>query len=133
MRERPTAIGYLRRDVSGISQTWDEIQIRSLSKRLGYDLAKTVVFGSETEHLLVRLIGAVRRADADAVIVPSTLHFYRADIPVELVHACDVVTVNPEATYARSVASSLTLHDSYDAGKEVSSDDRGWNSGRQRR
>ncbi|WP_051022214.1 hypothetical protein [Nocardia pneumoniae] len=100
MRPRPTAIGYLRRDVSGVSQTWDEIQIRSLAKRLGYELAKTVVFGPKTDCPLSRLLNVVRRIDVDAVIVPNSRHF-GADVPAELVKVVDVITVQPENTYAR--------------------------------
>ena len=109
MRARPTAIGYLRRDVSGISQEWDEIQVRSIAKRLGYDLAKTVVFGCETDHPGRRLLNVVRTIDADVVIVPSAEHFGGA-IPDLLVQACDVVTVSPENTYARWPLPVLGLH-----------------------
>jgi hypothetical protein len=100
MRPRPTAIGYLRRDVSGVSQTWDEIQIRSVAKRLGYELAKTVVFGPETDSPLSRLMNVVRRVDVDAVIVPSVRHF-GGEVSSELVKVVDVITVSPENTYAR--------------------------------
>ncbi|WP_328411738.1 hypothetical protein [Nocardia sp. NBC_00403] len=41
---KPTAIGYLRSDISGTAQNWDEIRMRSLAKRYGYDLAKNIVF-----------------------------------------------------------------------------------------
>ncbi|MGQ4597359.1 hypothetical protein [Nocardia sp. R6R-6] len=100
MRARPTAIGYLRRDISGISQTWDEIQIRSLAKRLGYELAKTVVFRAETDSPLSRLLNVVRRVDVDAVIVPGVRHF-GGEVPTGLVAVADVITVSPERTYAR--------------------------------
>ncbi|MGW0248820.1 hypothetical protein ACWDYH_19515 [Nocardia goodfellowii] len=101
MRIQPTALGYLRHDISGISQAWDEIQIRSLAKRLGYDLAKTVAFGARTDRPVARLIEAAETADMDAVLVPSAAHFEDAEIPVELVRVCDVITVSPEANYAR--------------------------------
>ncbi|WP_174187714.1 hypothetical protein [Nocardia barduliensis] len=100
MRPRPPAIGYLRRDVSGVSQTWDEIQLRSLAQRLGYELAKTVAFGPETDSPLSRLMNVVRRVDVDAVIVPGVRHF-GGEVPPALVQVVDVVTVNPERTYAR--------------------------------
>ncbi|GAB2559743.1 hypothetical protein GCM10027167_78360 [Nocardia heshunensis] len=44
MRYRPTALGYIRTDVSGISQLWDESQIRRLANRLGYDFSGMVVY-----------------------------------------------------------------------------------------
>ncbi|MEV6320637.1 hypothetical protein AB0M45_05480 [Nocardia sp. NPDC051787] len=100
MRARPTAIGYLRRDVSGVSQTSDEIQIRSIAKRLGYELAKTVVFGPETDSPLSRLLNVVRRVDARAVIVPGVQHL-GWEVPPELVKVVDVITVNPQNTYTR--------------------------------
>ncbi|MFD0364875.1 hypothetical protein ACFQZZ_25845 [Nocardia sp. GCM10030253] len=100
MRPRPTAVGYLRRDVSGISQDWNEIQIRSVAQRLGYDLAKTVVFGRETDDPEGRLLNVIRAMDVDAVIVPNAVHLGGA-IPDALVQECDVVTVSPENTYAR--------------------------------
>ncbi|MCU1641607.1 MAG: hypothetical protein JWN03_1882 [Nocardia sp.] len=101
MRATPTAVGYLRRDVSGIRQDWDETKIRSRAKRLGYDLAKIIVFGPGTDARMQRLIDAVRDADVDAVIVPSAAHFDGAEIPVPLVKVVDVITVDPEETYAR--------------------------------
>ncbi|MCU1645190.1 MAG: hypothetical protein JWN03_5465 [Nocardia sp.] len=101
MRDIPTAVGYLRRDVSGIRQNWDETQVRSRAKRLGYDLAKIVVFGPDTDAPVERLINVVRRVDADAVIVPSATHFDGAEIPAPLVKVAEVITVDPERTYAR--------------------------------
>lgn len=106
MRPRPTAIGYLRRDVSGISQAWDEIQIRSIAKRFGYELAKTVVFGPDTDEPVDRLLNVVRNVCADAVIVPSAAHFGGV-VPDRLVRVCDVITMSPENTYARAIALPL--------------------------
>ncbi|MEV0251463.1 hypothetical protein AB0H76_33055 [Nocardia sp. NPDC050712] len=106
MRTRPTALGYLRRDISGISQTWDEIQIRSRATRLGYDYAKTIVFDLYTPDRLLRLLRAVERADVDAVIIPAASHLGDR-VPAELIQRCDVITVNPEFTYARTIAPPL--------------------------
>ncbi|MFI7667813.1 hypothetical protein [Nocardia sp. NPDC049526] len=99
MRQRPTAIGYLRTDVSGVSQAWDEIQIRSRAKRLGYELAKTVTFGAHTDFPVSRLLDVVRRMDVDAVITPSLEHL-GGDVPGELVRVCEINTVTPPETYA---------------------------------
>ncbi|MEV6555013.1 hypothetical protein AB0M22_04795 [Nocardia sp. NPDC051756] len=98
---RPTAIGYLRRDVSGVSQVWDETQIRSVAKRLGYELTKIVVFGAQTEQPVQQLLNAIERVDADAVVMPNLTHL--ADELDRVVRVCDVITVNPENTYARWV------------------------------
>ncbi|WP_280244348.1 hypothetical protein [Nocardia abscessus] len=90
----------MRRDISGVSQTWDESQLRSLAERLGYELAKTVVVGPETDSPVSRLLNVVRRVDVDAVIVPGARHF-GVEVPPELVKVVDVITVDPTKTYAR--------------------------------
>jgi len=101
---QPRAIGYLRRDVSGIQQTWDETQIRSLAARFGYNLTKTVVFSEHTDRPVLRLCTVVARLAVDAVFTPNAAHFDGAAIPKALTKVADVVTVNDEATYARAVA-----------------------------
>ncbi|MET9487924.1 hypothetical protein [Nocardia sp. NPDC006630] len=102
MRFRPTAVGYLRSDVSGIRQAWDEEQIRSRARRLGYDFAKLVVAdGRSGRHLTAALKSAITRLDAEAVIVPDATHFEGHVIPDDLVKAADVITVDPDETYAR--------------------------------
>ncbi|WP_028476961.1 recombinase family protein [Nocardia sp. CNY236] len=105
MTAKPTALGYLRRDVSGVTQAWHETQIRSLASRMGYELAKTVVFGANTSEPLARLVDAVRKIDADAVIVPD-LHHIGPDVPTELVGVCEVITVHPHLTYPRNSPSN---------------------------
>ncbi|MET8872925.1 hypothetical protein [Nocardia sp. NPDC004604] len=99
MRPKPTAIGYLRKDISGVSRDWDEIQIRSRAKRLGYDLAKTVTFSAETIDPEGRLVNVVQTLDVDAVIAPSLEHF-GGQVPQQLVQQCELNTVNPQETYA---------------------------------
>ncbi len=96
----PAAIGYVRSDISGLRQQWDEIQIRSVARRLGYTLAKTIVSGPYTENPVQRLIDTVQTREAEAVIVPSADHF-DGEVPTELVAVADVITVSPEQTYAR--------------------------------
>ncbi|AYF77150.1 hypothetical protein D7D52_28785 [Nocardia yunnanensis] len=107
MKFRPTAVGYLRCDVSGAQQQWDEDQIRSVAKRMGYDLAKIVVVdGRGNERPLVGLKTTVTRLGAEAVFTASLAHFPGEDVPADLVRSVDVVTVSPENTYARAGASS---------------------------
>lgn len=101
---KPRAIGYLRRDISGIRKDWDEIQIRSLAAKLGYDLGKTFVFGPQTDQPLHRLQIAVVRASADAVVVPSVEHFDGRYVPAELSAIAAVITVTPEMSLARSTS-----------------------------
>lgn len=100
---RPAALGYLRRDVSGGAQAWHETQMRSLAKRLGYNLTKTVVFGAATGDPIGRLRMAVQYGDVEieAVFVPDKLHFEGAEVPDDLISLCDVITVTPQETYAR--------------------------------
>lgn len=100
MLEIPTAIGYLRADVSRARQPWDEIQNSSLAKRLGYTIAKTVVFGSHTDDPVRRLINVVRAAQAEAVFVPGLDHF-DGQVPDALVAVADVITVDTGDIYAR--------------------------------
>ncbi|MFE3542316.1 hypothetical protein ACFXK0_05020 [Nocardia sp. NPDC059177] len=97
---KPIALGYLRSDLSGAAQDWDEIRIRSLAKRYGYDLAKTIVFTARTVDPLTGLIAIVRRISAEAVFVPHRQHL-GAEMPPTLVGICDVITVDDESTYAR--------------------------------
>lgn len=100
MLEIPTAIGYLRSDISGVRQSWDEIRIRSLAARLGYTLAKTVVFGPYAEQPVQRLINVVRSVDAEAVIAPSIEHL-GGRVPEVLLAVADVITTDPQETFAR--------------------------------
>lgn len=90
-----TAIGYLRSDVSGTRQAWDEIQIRSLAGRLGYTLAKIVTCNGRMDDPMARLITTVRTTAADAVITPDVTHL-GGTIPAALDRAAAVITVAPE-------------------------------------
>ncbi|RDI65831.1 hypothetical protein [Nocardia pseudobrasiliensis] len=89
---RTGAIGYLRRDVAGSRQHWEEIQIRSLAKRLGYDLRKTIAFGAHTDNPAHRLRAIVNSLGVAAVIVPSLAHFDGGEIPAPL-RGATVITV----------------------------------------
>lgn len=102
MRYKPTALGYLRVDVSGIAQLWDESQIRRVAERYGYDFADMVIYDPRFGRPpLARLKAQATRLDAEAVIVPSPQHFEGGEMPGTLVQQLDVITVTPEATYAR--------------------------------
>ncbi|MFE3060787.1 hypothetical protein [Nocardia sp. NPDC059239] len=102
MRYKPTCLGYLRTDVSGAAQLWDQSQIRKLATRLGYDFADMVVYDpSFGRPALARLKAQATRLDAEAVIVPGPEHFEGGEIPATLVQQLDVITVTPEETYAR--------------------------------
>ncbi|AYF72851.1 hypothetical protein D7D52_02055 [Nocardia yunnanensis] len=107
MTSEPHAIGWLRSDISGERQQWDEARIRIMAHRLGYDLRKTVVFGPWTDRPVHRLRVLISRLALDAVIVPSVEHFDGGHVPAELVAVADVITVSPENTYARYAAGNL--------------------------
>ncbi len=95
------AIGFLRQDVSGLHQPYDESQIISLAKRLGYHLRIMIICtdGANDIGLQLRNIAEVFRADA--VVVPSTAHFDGEAVPSKLIRVVDVITVEPEYTYSR--------------------------------
>ncbi|QIS04435.1 hypothetical protein F5X71_20760 [Nocardia brasiliensis] len=99
MGSEPTALGYLRRDVSGVQQTWDALQIRSLAERLGYELLTTVEYDASTEDRVERLLTLVRAYDLEALITPTLDHLDGTAEP--LVNSCDIITARPEQTYAR--------------------------------
>ncbi|WP_245746033.1 hypothetical protein [Nocardia altamirensis] len=102
MSWKPTCIGYLRTDVSGVAQLWDQAQIRRLADRLGYDFADMVIYDPKfSRPPLARLKAQATRLQAEAVIVPSSEHFEGNEIPGTLVQRLDVITVNPEETYSR--------------------------------
>ncbi|MEV6099881.1 hypothetical protein [Nocardia sp. NPDC051981] len=70
MRYKPTCLGYLRTDVSGVAQLWDQSQIRKLATRLGYDFADTVIYDPKFGRPpFARLKAQAIRLDAEAVIV----------------------------------------------------------------
>ncbi|APB01055.1 hypothetical protein NS506_07028 [Nocardia seriolae] len=98
----PSAVGFLRSDVSGLNQPRDELQIMRAAKRTGYDLRKTLVFSDRTEDRAHRLRVAIDRLGVDAVIVPSTAHFDGHDIPADLLAVATVITVSPGSTTART-------------------------------
>ncbi|WP_040748552.1 hypothetical protein [Nocardia transvalensis] len=110
MTAKSEAIGYVRQDVSGARQQWDEIQMRSLARRLGYNLRKTIVFGPNTHDPVGRLRDVVGRLGVDAVIVPGVAHFDGL-LPIDLLGVVDLVTVAPEERFARWKSGELTVAD----------------------
>lgn len=97
---KPRAIGFIRREVSGIRQVWHEEQIRSLAKRYGYDLTKIIVFGDHTVQPDCRLRVIAEQRGVDAIITPALDHL-GGRLPTDLVCVVDVITITPTETYAR--------------------------------
>ncbi|MBL1075474.1 hypothetical protein JK358_13830 [Nocardia sp. 2] len=106
---KPKAIGYLRRDVSGVHQQWHEYQMRSLASRYGYDYAKTLAFGPEVDRPVHRIRVTVSRIGAEAVFTPSKHHFDGEEVPAELVQVVDVVTADSAETYARRATGAVEI------------------------
>ncbi|MBO0855754.1 MAG: hypothetical protein J2P18_18540 [Nocardia sp.] len=104
------AIGYLRKDVSGEQQRWDETQIRRLAKRLGYNLCKTIVFTDRTPNPVGQLINTATGTGAEALFVPSAEHFDGV-VPADLVKVTDVIIVASQSTYARWPTGELPVLD----------------------
>ncbi|MEU0540949.1 hypothetical protein [Nocardia sp. NPDC005978] len=106
MRAHPAAIGFLRRDVSGVQLQWHRAQIQHVARRLGYDLCQTMILDPRAERSEPGLTAAVSDLEADAIITPSLEHFDGA-VPDDIVQLADVITVSPENTYARWVLPPL--------------------------
>jgi hypothetical protein len=92
------AIGYIYQDVSGSKQQWDEKQIRSLARRWGYNLMKTVVFNARTEGPAVRLRTVVERLGVEAVFVPNMEHLQHDEGALR--DLCAVIDVKTEKCYS---------------------------------
>ncbi|WP_280434795.1 hypothetical protein [Nocardia carnea] len=83
------AVGYLRSDISGVHQPWDEVRMRNLAPRLGYNLRKIIVLSENTADRIDRLLFTIARNRAEAVFVPSRVHL---EGQVELIKAnADVI------------------------------------------
>ncbi|MFE3057614.1 hypothetical protein [Nocardia sp. NPDC059239] len=100
----PSALGFLRSDVSATKQQQDERAIERAARLSGYDLRKIVVFSERTLDPVHRLRVAVDRMNADAVIVPSVEHFDARRVPAELLEVAAVLIVSPRDAYARTAA-----------------------------
>lgn len=96
------AIGYARSDVSGTRQKADEERLRAHAKCHGYNLKKTIVFGSHTDDPEHRLGVVLDRMDGvEAVIVPTVQHFDGDQVPDAISARVDVVVVAPPTKLAR--------------------------------
>lgn len=103
MKFRPTAIGYVRSDISGVRQAWDETEVRSTAALRGFDFAKMIVIDGRTgKPLLAGLKVTITRIEAEAVFVPNTTHFEGDTVLCDLRQVVDVITVSPENTYTRT-------------------------------
>lgn len=109
MRDTPIAVGFRRIDISSAQQQWDEIRMRSLASRLGYEIAELVDADADTPQPIEQLTQMIRKLSADAVIAPGPEHFVTAEHLAEVVQLVDVVTVDPETTFARWASGELPV------------------------
>ncbi|WP_405496689.1 hypothetical protein [Nocardia sp. NBC_00511] len=105
----PSAIGYLRTDVSGLRQSRDESRILGTAKRTGYDLRKTVAFSGKTDRPMHRLRVVCERMGVGAVIVPNLDHFENRVVPAELLEVAAVVIVDPLSTLNKVVIGDAVI------------------------
>ncbi|WP_175585798.1 hypothetical protein [Nocardia cyriacigeorgica] len=93
MRRRPTALAWIDPDVS-TDFDMEVVQIRSLARRLGYNL----IWPDDAAFL--PLTEQVRGADVDAVITPAPCHLDPLTLH-SLMMLGDVETVWPRISFAR--------------------------------
>lgn len=102
---KPPAIGYVRADISGVTQPWHEKEIRSLATKLGYDYGKTIVFNERTIDPIMRLGRVISPKDlpiTDAVVVPSLEHL-GGEVPRGLLMLADVIVLSPFVHHTREL------------------------------
>lgn len=101
------AIGYVRSDISGVDQRADEERLRSLAKHNGYNLCKTIVFGSQTDDPERRL-GVVlsRMHTVQAVLVPSVEHFDGGVAPAAIARRAKVIVATTQSVLRRLLSTA---------------------------
>ncbi|MFD0360179.1 hypothetical protein ACFQZZ_01800 [Nocardia sp. GCM10030253] len=98
------AIGFLRRDISGDDREVDEKAINDLAAAEGYRVDTILTVGPDVPHPFSRILVAVSRTDADAVITPS--HDHVADFARALLVVADLITITPQRALRRGVRHS---------------------------
>ncbi|MFJ4651058.1 hypothetical protein ACIP5Y_07270 [Nocardia sp. NPDC088792] len=83
--------------------------MRSLASRLGYELRAFVEADADTPEPIQQLTQTVREHRADAVIAPGPEHFVAAEHLAVVVQLVDVLTVDPEETFARWATGALPI------------------------
>ncbi|MGW0251153.1 hypothetical protein ACWDYH_31440 [Nocardia goodfellowii] len=97
MSERPSAIGYLRKDISRDNQKWDESLMRTAAGGRGYNLRKTMAVSSQTETSVQALAAMLDRVGAAIVVTPALSHFDDRVIPAGITRL--VLTVDSNQIY----------------------------------
>ena len=94
VRARPTALGFVDEERSGVGAQWDRAQVVRLARRLGYDLLWPPAEST------VPLVDQVREADVDAVLIASPQYLDVLTVD-RLMHTCDVEAAVPRTTFVR--------------------------------
>lgn len=110
--EKAPAIAYLRTDLSGAWQHWDECRMRRLATRLGYELRAILVLSAASDSRIDRVLEWIEIERAEAVFVPHLDHLDgeylrvvdRADV---IVDAREVYARWPSITSSNSTAGRL--------------------------
>ncbi|MET8874110.1 hypothetical protein [Nocardia sp. NPDC004604] len=94
---KPWAIGFVRWDISGSMVDHDVRGIRNCAARLGYDLVPMTV-GPQGDPV-ARLLAAITRCGAHAVLVPNCEHIWASRRAVTEV--CDLIVVCGDTVWER--------------------------------
>ncbi|WP_330228373.1 hypothetical protein OHA40_19695 [Nocardia sp. NBC_00508] len=89
---KPKVVGYLRRDISGRRARRHELEIRSLARLSGYDLARTLVVGPTAPASIAALLTVIGRVGAAAVITPALDHLESREDTIMAV--CGLITLD---------------------------------------
>ncbi len=118
MKAKTIAVGYLRRDISGESQDWDEIQIRTRARGLGVELSKTIVFSIYTDRRIQRLIDAMNAAGATCVICPGVEHLDGHQAQLEAA-GYTVIAPPPKRSGLQSALAAPCRHDQASSSDDI--------------
>lgn len=120
--QRPVALGFLVRDISGDQEQRDRDAISELAARWGYHLAMVIIGpGVETPTLL--LVEHIRVTDAVAVIAPEADHIWESRRAVT--ELCDLVVAQPERIWQHGHRWAPISHDPQPVHRDLASDWRG--------
>lgn len=90
--DRAPAIAYLRTDLCGRGQEWDERRMEKKARRLGYELRATIRVDSGEAARLSLLLAQIHHYQAEAVFVTTIDHL---DGQLDrIVHVADVIDLH---------------------------------------
>ncbi|MFI9505623.1 hypothetical protein [Nocardia sp. NPDC052566] len=95
----PSAIGFVRQDISGNGRFRDQAAIHELAQGWGFDLLPVIVVGAAVPAPDLMLLQHVVGYGAAAVIVPSREHIWSARRTIT--DYCDLIIASDEQTWKR--------------------------------